>query len=311
LTNEKRDTWADWDDIPPTAKWLREIYDGIEATDNFIFVISPDSLGSKPCGMEIEHASKHNKRFIPLLYREPGKVEIPEAISVHNWIYFNVENDFEKAFRSLLKAIDTDLDFVKAHTQLLLKAQEWNTFQKDDAYLLSGVELRQANQWLESAEKKQPQPLPLHQEFIQASLRAEQESIEEKQTRQKYMTIRDASLKTYIRPYLDQRKLELEKSRRELAKDRLLKFSAAVMAVDEELSGLLNFLDLGGKWHPLEPISIRNLGPQEDYLEVFQFPCCGTEVLADRAPSRFRSDGCTDSPILPEVEEREKRNRND
>jgi hypothetical protein len=81
--------------------------------------------------------------------------------------------------------------------------------------------------------------------------------------------------------------------------------------VEEELSGLLNFLDLGGKWHPQEPISIRDLGPQEDYLEVFQFPCCGKEVLADRAPSRFRSDGCTDSPILPEVEDRKKRNRND
>lgn len=33
LTREKKDTWADWDDIPPTAKWLREIYDGIEAAD--------------------------------------------------------------------------------------------------------------------------------------------------------------------------------------------------------------------------------------------------------------------------------------
>ena len=298
FVSHKRDFWVDWQDIPPTAEWLREIYDGIEAADNFVFVISPDSIASRPCAMEIEHAAKHNKRFAPLLYRDPGKADLPQAIAIHNWIYFNVETDFQKSFDILLKAIDTDLEYVKAHTALFLKAQEWSTYQKDNSYLLSGSGLMQARQWLEHAEKKEPQPLPLHMEFIQASLRAEQESVEEKQTRQKYLTIRDTSLQTYIRPYLDQRKNELEKRRKALAKDKLLKFSADVMAVDEELSGLLNFLDLGGKWHPQEALSIRNLGPQEDYLEVFQFPCCGTEVLADKTPSRFRSDGCTDSPIL-------------
>jgi hypothetical protein len=297
FVSHKRDFWVDWQDIPPTAEWLREIYDGIEAADNFVFVISPDSIASRPCAMEIEHAVKHNKRFAPLLYRDPGKSDLPPAIAIHNWIYFNVETDFQESFNILLKAIDTDLEYVRAHTALFLKAQEWSTYQKDNSYLLSGSGLMQARQWLEHAEKKEPQPLPLHMEFIQASVRAEQESVEEKQTRQKYLTIRDTSLQTYIRPYLDQRKNELEKRRKALAKDKLLKFSADVMAVDEELSGLLNFLDLGGKWHPQEALSIRNLGPQEDYLEVFQFPCCGTEVLADKAPSRFRGDGCTDSPI--------------
>ena len=133
-------------------------------------------------------------------------------------------------------------------------------------------------------------------------MQSEQESLQAKQTRQRYLAIRDTSLKDYIRPYLDQRKQELERRREALAKHKLLKFSAEVLAVDEELSGLLNFLDLGGKWHPQEPISIKNLGPQEDYLEVFQFPCCGKEVLADRAPSRFRSDGCQASPMGDEAE---------
>jgi TIR domain-containing protein len=297
FVNQKRDIWVDWEDIPPTARWLCEIYDGIEAADNFIFVISPDAIASKPCGMEIEHAAKHNKRFVPLLYRDPEKADLPEAIAIHNWIYFNMEADFQKSFEILLTAIDTDLEYVKTHTSLLLKAREWSTYQKDSSYLLSGSGLTQARQWLEHGGQREPQPLPLHMEFIQASVRAEQESVEEKQTRQKYLTIRDTSLQNYIRPYLDQRKEELEKRRKALAQDKVLKFSADVMAVDEELSGLLNFMDLGGKWHPQQAISIRSLGPQEDYLEVFQFPCCGTEVLADKAPSRFRSDGCTDSPI--------------
>lgn len=298
LANQKRDVWVDWEDIPPTAQWLREIYDGIEATENFIFIISPDSLASKPCTMEIEHAVKHNKRVVPILFREPGKAEIPEAISIHNWIYFNVKADFEKSFQTLLTALDADLDHIKIHTRLLVKALEWDMYNQDSSYLLSGSELAQANQWRKTSSKKSIKPTALHKKFIQASSRAEKESLEEKQTRQKYLSVRDASLQNYIRPYLHQRKVELEKRRKALSKDKFLKFSAEVMSLDEELSGLLNFLDLGGKWHPQEALSIRNLGPQEDYLEVFQFPCCGKEVLADKPPSRFRSDGCADSPIV-------------
>ena len=298
LAEQKRDVWVDWEDIPPTAQWLREIYDGIEAAENFIFIISPDSLASKPCGKEIEHAVQHNKRFIPLLFREAGRVEMPEAVSIHNWIYFNVEADFEKSFQTLLAALDTDLEYIKTHTRLLVKALEWSTYNQDASYLLTGSELAQAKTWLKNAGRNSVRPHALHKKFIHASSRAEQESMQEKQTRQKYLAVRDVSLQNYIRPYLDQRKAELEKQRKKLSKDKYLKFSADVMNLDEELSGLLNFLDLGGKWHPQEAISIRNLGPQEDYLEVFQFPCCGKEVPAERPPSRFRSDGCADSPMV-------------
>lgn len=298
LAEQKRDVWVDWEDIPPTAQWLREIYDGIEAAENFIFIISPDSLASKPCGKEIEHAVQHNKRFIPLLLREAGRVEMPEAVSIHNWIYFNVEADFEKSFQTLLAALDTDLEYIKTHTRLLVKALEWSTYNQDASYLLTGSELAQAKAWLKNAGRNSVRPHALHKKFIQASSRAEQESMQEKQTRQKYLAVRDVSLQNYIRPYLDQRKAELEKQRKKLSKDKFLKFNAEVMNLDEELSSLLNFLDLGGKWHPQEAISIRNLGPQEDYLEVFQFPCCGKEVPAERPPSRFRSDGCADSPMV-------------
>ena len=43
LTARAREPWADWQDIPPTADWLAEIYGGIEAADSFLFIISPDS----------------------------------------------------------------------------------------------------------------------------------------------------------------------------------------------------------------------------------------------------------------------------
>ena len=56
LKASDRETWADW---------LAEIYRGIEAANTFLFVISPDSVASGVCTLEIEHAVKHNNRLVP------------------------------------------------------------------------------------------------------------------------------------------------------------------------------------------------------------------------------------------------------
>ena len=44
LTARDREAWANWQDIPPKADWLAEIYSGIEAANTFLFVISPISI---------------------------------------------------------------------------------------------------------------------------------------------------------------------------------------------------------------------------------------------------------------------------
>ena len=46
LKNSERETWIDWRSIPDSAEWRAEIFGAIEAADNFVFVISPDSLHS-------------------------------------------------------------------------------------------------------------------------------------------------------------------------------------------------------------------------------------------------------------------------
>ena len=61
-----RSTWVDWEGIPPSAEWLREIYAAIEAGDAFLFVISGHSVVSQVCAAEIAHAVKHHKRLIPV-----------------------------------------------------------------------------------------------------------------------------------------------------------------------------------------------------------------------------------------------------
>jgi hypothetical protein len=78
LQAQGRETWVDWDAIKWTEDWWSAIERGIEGTNTFVFVISPDSIESKHCREEIDHAVKHNKRLVPVVYREV------EAALVHN-----------------------------------------------------------------------------------------------------------------------------------------------------------------------------------------------------------------------------------
>jgi hypothetical protein len=37
LEARDKDVWVDFQDIPPTSEWLKEIYAGIEEADNVVF----------------------------------------------------------------------------------------------------------------------------------------------------------------------------------------------------------------------------------------------------------------------------------
>jgi hypothetical protein len=69
LEDRRKETWVDWQDIPPTATFKEEIRAAIDASDSFLFVISPDSCYSPVCKQELAHAAKSQKRLIPIVCR--------------------------------------------------------------------------------------------------------------------------------------------------------------------------------------------------------------------------------------------------
>ena len=164
LTARDREPWADWQDIPPTADWLAEIYSGIETANTFLFVISPDSVASEICTLEIEHAIKHNKRLVPVVWKDTGDVH--QAMSAHNWVFLRQEDDFEANFELLIDALDTDLEYVKEHTRLLTLAIDWDENQRRRSAGLRGQELQTAEGWLQQSGSKDPQPSELHREYL-------------------------------------------------------------------------------------------------------------------------------------------------
>lgn len=176
LAAQNRDTWVDWEDIPASADWWKEVTGGIEQADSFVFVISPDSVRSEVCRNELVHAVANNKRFVPVLRREvldPSDMKLMHpVISSHNWIYFREQDDFDTAFQLLITALDTDLSNVRAHTRLLVRAREWEAATKDGSLLLQGDDLKKAESWLAQAVARKPAPTPLHAQYIAASRQA-------------------------------------------------------------------------------------------------------------------------------------------
>lgn len=164
------DIWVDWEGIEISEDWMAKITKGIREANAFIFVISPDSIASPVCQEEIKLADESNKRFIPILYREVGKVELHKKLSSHNWAKIQDENQLEQQLPALVKAINTDLDWLERHTQLFNKAKEWESKGRKDSNLVRDNDLTDAVNFItDGATGKEPAPSPLHIEYVKAA----------------------------------------------------------------------------------------------------------------------------------------------
>ncbi|MEW6498935.1 MAG: toll/interleukin-1 receptor domain-containing protein, partial [Cyanobacteriota bacterium] len=195
--------WFDQNDIPLGVDYQKQIDDGLEKSDNFLFIIAPHSINSPYCGLEIELALRRKKRIIPLLHveqitqetwqqRNPGRPlsewedykakgkhssypNMHPVISKINWVYMREGiDDFEKSFAGLLEIFERDRDYVHQHTYLLAKALKWEQNQKQSRYLLVGDERLKAEAWLKFrfTDQQPPcEPTDLHCEFICESIK--------------------------------------------------------------------------------------------------------------------------------------------
>lgn len=201
--------WFDFDDIPLGVDYQKQIDDGIDKADNFLFVIAPHSVNSPYCGLEVELAIQRNKRIIPLLhveqidretwqgrnpngtdeqwaeYQAAGKhssfPNMHPLISKINWVYFREgQDDFEKSFQGLLEIFERDRDYVHEHTVLLNQAIDWEKDNRLPRSLLVDAELNKAEAWLTTkfSDHQSPcDPTRLHSEFITESLKFSQDGL--------------------------------------------------------------------------------------------------------------------------------------
>jgi hypothetical protein len=187
-----KSTWFDQESIASGADFQQEIYRGIAESANFIFLISPSAIVSPYCEDEIRFAHQQGKRFIPLLADVLDTVSMEKFkqlshLSEIQWIDCT-NKDFYTAFTLLIRALDTDKEYVEQHTKWQKKATEaiemaaptssvMNTngveltVKFKSELLLRGNELVLAHVWLDNAinNHKSPVPTELQKEFVAVS----------------------------------------------------------------------------------------------------------------------------------------------
>jgi len=109
FTGQGLDYWIDWEDIPPTVDWWKEIERAIEDANIYLYLISPNSIASDVSQRSLEVALKNNKRIIPVVVREVEIEKVHPAISQLNWIFIrDGVDDFDNAVENIVQAIKID-----------------------------------------------------------------------------------------------------------------------------------------------------------------------------------------------------------
>ncbi len=171
LTSRGRKTWADWEGIPPSDKWMARIHSAIDEAEAVLFIISPESLVSPVCGEELDFSFNRNKRVIPILHREPTG-DVRKDLAEINWIFARPSDELREAVERMIEALDTDLLWVRAHTRLLVRAAEWDRQDRDASYSLRGRDLRDFETLQAEGTEKEPRLTRLQSEYLLASRRA-------------------------------------------------------------------------------------------------------------------------------------------
>lgn len=183
-------TWFDQESIASGSDFQQEIYRGIKASDNFLFILSPRSVSSPYCKDEVEYAAKLNKRFVTVLHRPVNPSDLHPELAKVQWIDFNQhEQDFNANFNQLVRTLETDREHVHSHSKWSQRALEWEQKDKSNDLLLRGSEFAIAQNWLQETEqqKKKPAPTLLQKDFIEASLNAIEAAEKEEKRRQTEM----------------------------------------------------------------------------------------------------------------------------
>lgn len=202
--------WIDKTGIPPSADWWQEITTNIDKASAFLFVMTPDALGSPVCNLELAYAHTGQKRIIPLWNssRDPfneGRIKFGEKIELiddyvkslyekrdskddifksneqllrrPNWISVPDDAALKASLPKIIEAITKDLNYLSEHTRLLVRAREWEHSDKNNtSLLLRGTALQDALSWLNSiaADNEDSPPSALHREYIETSRLFEQ-----------------------------------------------------------------------------------------------------------------------------------------
>ena len=130
-----------------------------------MFVLSPDAVASEVALKEVAHATSLNKRFAPIVCRRTDDGAVPEALRRLNFVFFDDPSRFEASADQLAGALNTDIGWVRQHTEYGEEARRWAAGGRKSGLLLRSPVLEEAERWIASrsrdAPDRRPRPRPL------------------------------------------------------------------------------------------------------------------------------------------------------
>lgn len=152
--------------------WWARIQALIAQADTVIFVLSPEAVASPVCTKEVAFAASLNKRFAPVVLRQVDDKSVPEALARLNFIFFDNEALFDDSLDRLCEALQTNIDWIRKHTEYGEAARRWATEGRPGGLLLREPVLEHAEHWIASRPAGAPQPTETTRAFITESRRA-------------------------------------------------------------------------------------------------------------------------------------------
>jgi formylglycine-generating enzyme required for sulfatase activity len=153
--------------------WWKRIEALIGSADTVVFVLSPDAVKSDVALKEVTHAASLNKRFAPIVCRRVEDSAVPEALRRLNFIFFDNPDSFDASAGKLAEALQTDIGWIRKHTEYGERAREWMENARATGLLLRPPLLDQAETWLGLRPTGAPAPTAETEQYFSESRRAD------------------------------------------------------------------------------------------------------------------------------------------
>jgi formylglycine-generating enzyme required for sulfatase activity len=152
--------------------WWKRIEALIGRADTIVFVLSPDAIASEVTLKEVAYAASLNKRFAPIVWRRVEDSAVPEPLRRLNFIFFDDPVRFEVNADALANALQTDIGWIRQHTEFGEGARRWLAARRPTGLLLQSPVLEVAEYWIVSRPHGAPEATEETQAFIAESRQA-------------------------------------------------------------------------------------------------------------------------------------------
>jgi tetratricopeptide (TPR) repeat protein len=156
-------------DIYAFEEWWKRIEALITEADTVVFVLSPDAVASEMALREVSFAASLNKRFAPILCRRVDDKDVPEALAKLNFVSFDDDKRFDASADQLAQALQTDIGWIRQHTDFGEQARRWALAKGPRGLLLRSPVLEEAERWIAARPINAPAPTEEMQAFIMQS----------------------------------------------------------------------------------------------------------------------------------------------